>query len=79
MLYAIYTDISLSAGLDQIKDYLGASPDMYSNQTKIDFEFAPQKFLLNLETMEAIEAEASTSGGFSTFSIDDAIAACEAL
>lgn len=52
---------------------------MFSNKTEISFSFAPQKFLLNLETMEAVKAESVGAGSFITFSVDDAIEACKAI
>lgn len=65
--------------MKKVKGYLGASPDMFSNKTEIPFAFAPQKFLLNLETMKAVKAESVGASSFITFSVDDAIEACKAI
>lgn len=79
VLYTIYTDIDLAPGLERMEHYLGVRPDMYTNKTRLPFEFAPQKALVNLETMEIMLVEGTTAQGFSSFSIDDALKACNEL
>lgn len=78
-IFAIYTDIDLEPGLDVMKKYFGTLPDMFTNTTSLSFEFAPQKALVDLETMEVIKLESYSSAGFVSFDVDDAIAACKAL
>lgn len=78
-LYAIYTDIGLDDGFSLMQKYLGHKPDMYSNKTTLNFEFAPQKALVNLKTMELMALESYSAGGFKTFSVEDAIELCSKL
>lgn len=62
-----------------MQKYLGHKPDMYSNKTTLNFEFAPQKALINLETMELMAVESYSGGSFETFSVQDAIDLCSKL
>lgn len=78
-IYAIYSEIGLTKGLALMGKYFGSLPDMYSNKTSLNLEFAPRKLLINLETMELIKMDSAGPSGFETFDVDDAIEACKKL
>lgn len=78
-IYAIYSEIGLTQGLALMGKYFGTLPDMYSNKTSLNLEFAPRKLLVNLETMELITMDSAGASGFETFDMDDAIEACKQL
>lgn len=78
-VYAIYSEITLVKGLSLMGKYFGTLPDMYSNKTSLNLEFAPRKLLVNLETMELITMDSAGPSGFETFDMDDALEACKKL
>lgn len=78
-VYAIYEQISLTNGLKQMEKYFGTRPDMYSNKTDLQFEFAPLKILVRLKDMKIMLVESTKNGEPVVFTTQEAIEACKKL
>lgn len=78
-VYAIYSELEPDKGIELMKKYFGSRPDMYSNSSEIEFEFAPLKILVNLKTMEILKVDGTRNGNPEVFEVEEAIEACKKL